>query len=307
MKAVLCTRAGTPDDLTVADLPDPVAGPGEAVVRVEAAALNFFDLLIVAGKYQYRPAFPFSPSAEFAGLVESVGPGVTAVAPGDPVIGYSAWGAARERLAIAADRLIKRPAHLDADRASGLIVTYGTSYYALKNRGALKRGETLAVLGASGGTGLATVELGRVMGARIIACASSDEKLAFARAHGADEAVNYTSENLRASLKRLGGEHGIDVVYDPIGGPFSEDALRSIAWGGRFLVIGFAAGQIPQLPLNIILLKGCDVRGVFWGLWTERDPAGHRANTADLLRRPQGDGQGCIAAMIDHGRCDIVR
>jgi NADPH2:quinone reductase len=284
MKAVLCSRAGTPDDLTVADLPDPVASPGEAVVRIEAAALNFFDLLIIAGKYQYRPAFPFSPSAEFAGVVESVGPGVTAVGPGDAVIGYSAWGAARERLAIAADRLIKRPDHLDVDRAAGLIVTYGTSYYALKNRGALQRGETLAVLGASGGVGLATVELGRAMGARIVACASSDEKLAFARAHGADETVNYTTENLRASLKRLGGEHGIDVVYDPIGGLFAEDALRSLAWGGRFLVIGFAAGEIPKLPLNLILLKCCDVRGVFWGAWTERDPAGHRANTADLLR-----------------------
>ena len=191
MKALICTGPSKPEDLTVADLPDPVAGPGEAVVRVEAAALNFFDLLIIAGKYQYKPAFPFSPGAEFAGTVESLGEGVTGFAAGDRVIGYSGWGAARQKLAIAATRLAKMPAGLDADRGCGLIVTYGTSYYALKQRGELKSGETLAVLGASGGTGLAAVELGKIMGARVIACASTDEKLAFAREHGADHGVNY--------------------------------------------------------------------------------------------------------------------
>lgn len=284
MKAILCTHAGTPDDLSLADLPDPSAGPGEAVVRIAAAALNFFDLLIVAGKYQYKPAFPFSPAAEFAGTVESLGPGVTGFAVGDRVMGYSVWGAARERLAIDASRLVKLPEGLDFDRAAGLCVTYGTSYYALKDRGGLKRGETLAVLGASGGVGLAAVELGRIMGARVIACASSDEKLAFARRHGAEHGVNYARTNLRDMLKQLGGEHGIDVVYDPVGGPYAEAALRSLAWEGRFLVVGFAAGDIPKLPLNLVLLKSCDLRGVFWGAWTERDPAGHRANTADLLR-----------------------
>src|SRR5688572_21144990 len=190
MKAVLCTRAGTPDDLEIADLPDPAAGPGEAVVRIHAAALNFFDTLIIAGKYQYKPAFPFSPAAEFAGVVETLGPGASGVAPGDRVTGYARYGAARERLAIAADRLIKLPDNLDFERAAGLSVTYGTSYYALKNRAGLKRGETLAVLGASGGVGLAAVELGKLLGARVIACASSDDKLAFARKHGADETVN---------------------------------------------------------------------------------------------------------------------
>jgi NADPH2:quinone reductase len=284
MKAVLCTRAGTPDDLTIADLPDPLAGPAEAVVRIAAAALNFFDLLIIAGKYQYKPAYPFSPSAEFAGTVESLGPGVTGLTVGDRVIGYSGWGAARERLAISADRLVKLPPDLDVDRAAGLIVTYGTSYYALKDRAALKRGETLAVLGASGGVGLAAVELGKLMGARVIACASSDDKLAFARAHGADDGVNYASGDLRDGLKRLGGDHGIDVVYDPIGGGYSEPALRSLAWEGRLLVVGFAAGDIPKLPLNLVLLKSCDVRGVFWGSWTQREPAAHRANIADLIR-----------------------
>jgi NADPH2:quinone reductase len=284
MKAVLCTRAGTPDDLAIDDLPDPVAGPGEVVVRIAAAALNFFDLLIIAGKYQYKPAYPFSPAAEFAGLVESLGPGVTAFAAGDRVAGYCGWGAARERLAIATDRLVKIPAGLDDDRAAGLSVTYGTSYYALKDRAGLKRGETLAVLGASGGVGLAAVELGALLGARVIACASSDDKLAFARAHGADESVNYAREDLRDALKRLGGEHGIDVLYDPVGGSLAEPALRSLAWEGRYLVVGFAAGDIPKLPLNLVLLKGCDVRGVFWGSWAAREPAAHRANAADLVR-----------------------
>jgi NADPH:quinone reductase len=284
MKALLCTQPGKPEDLTVADLPDPEAGRDEAVVRVESAALNFFDLLIIAGKYQYKPAYPFSPGAEFAGTIESLGPGVTGFTVGDRVIGYSGWGAARQKIAITTQRLVKMPAGLDADRASVLIVTYGTSYYALKNRGGLKHGETLAVLGASGGTGLAAVELGKLMGARVIACASSDDKIAFAKQHGADDGVNYAAADLREQLRTLGGEHGIDVVYDPIGDRYAEPALRSLAWLGRYLVVGFAAGEIPRLPLNLMLLKGCDVRGVFWGSWTERDPEGHRANMADLLR-----------------------
>jgi NADPH2:quinone reductase len=284
MKALLCTHAGTPDDLTLGDLPEPVAGPGEAVVRVEAVALNFFDLLIIAGQYQYKPAYPFSPGAEFAGTVESIGPDVSGLARGDRVIGHSGWGAAREQIAIAADKLIKMPPGLGAERAAGLIVTYGTSYYALKDRAGLKRGETLAVLGASGGTGLAAVELGKLLGARVIACASSDEKLAFAKEHGADEGLNYASADLRDGLKKLGGDHGIDVVYDPIGDRYAEPALRSLAWYGRYLVVGFAAGQIPKLPLNLVLLKSCDVRGVFWGSWTQREPEAHRANTAELVR-----------------------
>lgn len=284
MKAVLCTRPGTPDDLVLGDVPDPIAGTGEAVVKIAAVGLNFFDTLIVAGKYQYRPEFPFSPGAEFAGTVESVGAGVTAVAPGTRVMGCAKYGAARERLAIGAERLTALPDDLDFDRAAGLIVTYGTSYYALKNRAALKPGETLAVLGASGGVGLAAVELGKAMGARVIACASSDDKLDFARYHGADAAVNYARTDLRNALKELGGEHGIDVIYDPVGGVYAEAALRSIAWGGRFLVVGFAAGEIPKLPLNLALLKGCDIRGVFWGSWTERKPAEHHANMADIVR-----------------------
>ena len=283
MKAVLCTRAGTADDLELGDLPDPVAAPGEVVVKVAAVGLNFFDTLIIAGKYQYKPAFPFSPGAEFAGVVESLGAGVTGFAIGERVMGYARYGAARQRLAVAASRLVKLPDGLDYDRAAGLCVTYGTSYYALKNRGGLRPGETLAVLGASGGVGLAAVELGKLMGARVIACASSDDKLAFAKQHGADATVNYASADLRSALKELGGEHGIDVIYDPVGGAYAEAALRAIAWEGRFLVVGFAAGEIPKLPLNLVLLKSCDVRGVFGGSWTEREPEQHRANMNEMM------------------------
>jgi NADPH:quinone reductase len=284
MKAILCTRFGSPDELALAEIPEPEAAPGEAVVRVRAAALNFFDTLIIAGKYQFKPPFPFSPTAEFAGVVESVGAGVAELAPGDRVMGYMGWGAAREKVAVPAQQLVKLPAGLDFERAAGLTVTYGTTLYALRERAALKGGETLLVLGASGGTGLATIELGKMMGARVIAAASSAEKLTFAREHGADEAVNYAEEDLRAALKRLGGEHGIDVVYDPVGGAYAEPAVRSLAWQGRYLVVGFAAGEIPKIPLNLVLLRGCDIRGVFWGSWTKREPLQQRGLMADIAR-----------------------
>ena len=283
MKALLCTRYGTPDDLEIADIADPTPGPGEAVVRVAAAALNFFDTLIIAGKYQFKPEMPFSPAAEFAGTVEKLGDGMTSVKIGDRVLGYLVHGAARERVVIAAERLIRVPDAVDDDHAAGICITYGTTLYALKDRAKLKPGETLAVLGASGGVGLAAVELGKLMGARVIACASSPEKIAFAREHGADEGIDYKAEDLKEALRRVTGGRGADVIYDPVGGAYSEAALRSIAWLGRFLVVGFAAGEIPKLPLNLVLLKGCDVQGVFWGSWIERDKAGHRANTEQLL------------------------
>jgi NADPH2:quinone reductase len=283
MKALLCTRFGTPDDLELADIADPKPGPGAAVVRIAAAALNFFDTLIIAGKYQTKPPMPFSPAAEFAGTVESIGPGVSALRVGDRVLGYAGYGAARERIALAADRLVKIPDGVDFNRAAGLCVTYGTTLHALKDRARLKPGETLAVLGASGGVGLAAIELGKLMGARVIACASSAEKIKFACEHGADDGIDYGKDDLKEALRRVTDGRGADVIYDPVGGPYSEAALRSIAWLGRFLVIGFAAGEIPKLPLNLVLLKGCDVLGVFWGSWIERDPAGHRANTEQLL------------------------
>ncbi|MGB7689627.1 MAG: NADPH:quinone oxidoreductase family protein, partial [Pseudolabrys sp.] len=213
----------------------------------------------------------------------ALGVGVTQIAVGDRVMAYTSYGAARERIAISADRVIKIPDKLGVDRAAGLCVTYGTTLHALKDRAGLKAGETLAVLGASGGAGLAAVELGKLMRARVIACASSAEKIAFARKHGADDGIDYGSEDLKDALRRVTQGRGADVIYDPVGGAYAEAALRSIAWKGRFLVVGFAAGEIPKLPLNLVLLKGCDVLGVFWGSWIERDPGGHRANTEQLL------------------------
>src|SRR3954451_9577455 len=259
-------------------------GKGEVVVAIKAAALNFFDTLIIAGKYQVKPPFPFSPAFEFAGIVERVGANVSGVAAGDRVLGYGGFGAAREKMAISAQRMVKIPDVLDFDRAAGITVIYGTTLHALKDRAKLKAGETLAVLGASGGTGLAAIELGKLMGARVIACASSDEKLAFARERGADDVINYANEDIKEGLRRVTGGKGVDVIYDPVGGKYAEPALRSIAWQGRFLVVGFAAGDIPKLPLNLVLLKGCDVLGVFWGAFIDRDPDGHRANIDKLLR-----------------------
>jgi NADPH2:quinone reductase len=283
MKALLCTRYCTPEELELADIAEPTAGPGEAVVRVRAAALNFFDTLIIAGKYQHKPPFPFSPAAEFAGEIESVGAGVAGFAPGDRVIGNIGWGAAREKIAVATDKLVAMPAGLDFDRAAGLTVIYGTTMHALNDRAKLKAGETLAVLGAAGGTGLAAVELGKLIGARVIACASSDDKIAFAKQHGADDGVNYAASDLKDGLRALTGGKGVDVVYDPIGGAQGEAALRGMDWGGRYLVIGFAAGDMPKLPLNLVLLRSYDVLGVYWGAWTQRDPQGHRANMTKIL------------------------
>jgi NADPH2:quinone reductase len=283
MKAILCRNFGTTRDLELADISDPVPEPGHAVVSIKAAGLNFFDILLIAGKYQVKPPFPFSPAAELAGVVEEVASDVTEVKPGDRIIGWLGHGAARERALVPADALIKIPDRLDFERAAALGVTYGTSYYALKDRAQLKAGETLAVLGASGGVGLAAIELGKLMGARVIACASSDEKLAFARQHGADDAINYATENLRDALRERTGGRGVDVVYDPVGGSLTEAAVRALDWGGRLLVIGFAAGDIPKLPLNLTLLKSCDIRGVFWGAWTRREPAAHRANMEQLV------------------------
>jgi NADPH:quinone reductase len=282
MKAVLCQRFGTPDDLVLGEVPEPLAGPGEVVAKVAMVGLNFFDTLIIAGKYQTKPPFPFSPGGEFSGVVESVGAGVSEFKAGDRVMGYTNYGAARERIAVPAAQLAKIPDALDFERAAALTVTYCTSYHALEHRARLRPNETLAVLGASGGVGLAAVELGRVMGARVIACASTDDKLAFAREHGAHEVLNYAKEGLRDGLKRLGGEHGIDVVYDPVGGAYSEQAVRSLAWEGRHLVVGFAAGEIPKLPLNLVLLKGCAVLGVFWGSWVRQSTAAYKAALAQL-------------------------
>jgi NADPH2:quinone reductase len=283
MKAVLCTRWGSPDDLELADLPEPQADRGQVVVRVAAAGLNFFDTLIIAGKYQQKPAFPFSPASEFAGVIDSVGADVVGFAAGDRVVGAIGWNAAREKLVAPVDRLTKLPADADLDRAAGLTVTYGTTLYALQNRAGLRPGETLAVLGAAGGTGLAAIEIGKLLGARVIACASSDDKVDFARRHGADIGVNYGGGDLKEALRAATDGEGVDVVYDPVGGAQSEAALRALRWAGRHLVIGFAAGDLPKFPMNIVLLKSLDILGVYWGGWAERNPAGYRAEMAQVV------------------------
>lgn len=283
MKACLCTSLGPPENLVIEDLPDPVARPGDVVVRVKACALNFFDTLITRGKYQYKPDLPFSPSAEFAGIVEAVGDGVEEFAEGDRVMGYMRWGAAREKVVVAEKDLVHLPEEVAFETAAGLSVTYGTTLHAYRDRAGLKAGETVAVLGASGGVGQAAVEIAALMGATVIACASSEDKLAFARSLGAEMTVDYSRQPLKETLKDLTDGKGVDVVYDPVGGELSEQALRATAWEGRFLVVGFAAGEIPKIPLNLVMLKGCDLRGVFWGAALDRDPAGHRRNMEELL------------------------
>lgn len=283
MKACLCKSFGPPSSLVIEEIADPVSEPGKIVVRVKACALNFFDTLIIENKYQYKPELPFSPSAEFSGIVETVGTGVTEFAPGDRVMGYVGWGAAREKVVVEANDIVRIPDSVAFETAAGLAVTYGTTLHAYRDRGDLKAGETVAVLGASGGVGQAAVEIASIMGAKVIACASSEEKLAFARSLGADLTLDYSKELLKEGLKALTDGKGVDVVYDPVGGDLAEQAVRATAWGGRFLVIGFAAGQIPKIPLNIVMLKGCDLRGVFWGAAVTRDPDANKENMKQLL------------------------
>jgi NADPH2:quinone reductase len=283
MRAVLCQALGPPEQLAVAEVPAPAPQSGQVVVRVRAAGLNFFDTLIIEGKYQYKPELPFSPAGEFAGVVARVGEGVTGARAGDRVMGYVGWGAAREEIAVDAAALARIPDGVDFATAAGLLVTYGTTIHAFRDRANLKPGETVAVLGASGGVGQAAIEVARAMGARVIACASSEDKLAFCREMGADDTVNYETADLKDELRRLTNGRGVDVVYDPVGGDQSGKALRAMAWGGRFLVIGFASGVIPKPPLNLALLKGCSIIGVFWGEHTRREPERHAANMATLL------------------------
>jgi NADPH:quinone reductase len=282
MKALICPSLGPTENLRVAEVEAPSAADGEALVEVAYAGLNFFDTLIIEGKYQVKPTPPFSPGGEFSGRVVALGPGVRGFEVGDRVMGACGYGAAAERIAIPVRRLERIPEGLALDKAAGLSVTYGTSLHALKQRAEMKPGESLLVLGASGGVGLAAVEIGKAMGARVIAGASSDEKLAFARRYGAVDTNNTASDDMRARLKELAPK-GVDVVYDPVGGALTEAALRSLAWKGRLLVIGFASGEIPRPPLNIPLLKGCDIRGVYWGEFTAREPEAHRENMSQLM------------------------
>ncbi len=283
MKALFCSEYGPLDRLAVRDLPSPRPGPGQVVVAVKAAALNFPDALMVQGLYQVRPPLPFSPGAEVAGLVKEVGAGVQGLKAGDRVIGFPGTGGFAEECVVAAERIMPLPENMDFASGAALVLTYGTSLHALQDCGRLQPGETLLVLGAAGGVGAAAVEIGKAMGARVIAAASSEDKLALARRLGADETIDYATEDLRRRTLALTGEKGVDVVYDPVGGGYTEPALRALAWRGRLLVVGFAAGEIPKIPLNLALLKERQLLGVYWGDSVRHDPAGHLRNMRQLM------------------------
>lgn len=293
MRALVCEQFGPIEDVELRELPSPQPGPGQVLIDVAAAGVNFPDLLSMQGKYQVRSEPPFTPGAELSGVVAELGDGVDAFEVGDAVIGIFAEGAFAEQCVVDAGGLFRKPPSISHEQAAGLPITYGTSYYALKQLAQLQPGETVLVLGAAGGVGTSAVQLARAMGARVIAAASTAEKLEFASQAGADELINYGDEDLRGRIKELTGGKGVDVVYDPVGGDLSEPAFRSIAWGGRFLVIGFASGTIPSLPLNLPLLKCASVIGVFWGSWIKRDPKAGAANFDEL------------AEMLNSGRLEL--
>ncbi len=291
MRAVLSKTVGGPDSLVIEEVLDPTPKAGEVVIDVRAIGVNFPDTLIIEDKYQFKPQRPFSPGGELSGVVEAVGEGVKGVRKGDRVIAMPGWGGMVERIAVKADSIIKMPDGMSFEEGAALVMTYGTSYYALKDRAQLKAGESLLILGAAGGVGAAAVELGKAMGAHVIAAASTNDKVQFALEMGADNGLIYPSgpmdkaaqKELSGELKLASGRDGPDVVYDGVGGDYCEPALRAMDWNGRYLVVGFPAG-IPSLPLNLTLLKSVSVVGVFWGAAAARDPEGHKANMADLMR-----------------------
>ena len=278
MKAVVCTKLDDFGAIVVTDAPDPAPGEHQALVEVRAASLNFPDVLMARGLYQVKPPVPFVPGTELAGIVRGVGKGVEGFATGDRVFGFAGYGGFAELCAVDTARLMKLPEGIGFEEGAAFGLTYGTALHALRDCGHLARGETLAVLGASGGTGIAAIECGKAIGATVIACASNDEKLALCREHGADQLVNYAAEDLRARLDEITGKRGVDVVFDAVGGPHTEPALRATGWRGRLLVIGFAAGEIPKIALNLALLKERSIVGVYWGDWTRREPAKHQHN-----------------------------
>ena len=281
MRALVCREFGPPSGLEVKDLPAVTPGDREVVVRVEAAGLNYPDALMVEGRYQVKPPLPFVPGMELAGVVSAVGAGVQEVHAGDPVMVAAGTGAFAEACRAPVERVYRRPASLGADVAAASLITYGTAVHALEDRARLRAGETLLVLGAAGGVGTAAIQVGKQLGATVLAAASSRAKLEVCRAAGADHVLDYGTENLRDRLKELTGGRGVDVVFDPVGGSLAEPALRGTAWGGRFLVIGFASGDIPKLPLNLTLLNERSIVGVYWGDWAQRN----RAASAEQLRR----------------------
>ena len=283
MRAVLCKELGTPESLVLEEVPGLIPGPGQVLISVQACGVNFPDTLIIQGKYQFKPDLPFSPGGEISGVVKQVGSDVDSLKIGDRVIAFSTWGGFAEELVVDQTRTVIISDKMDYEMASAFVLTYGTSYHALKDRAHLREGETLLVLGASGGVGLAAIQLGKAMGATVIAAASNPEKLSACQENGADYVINYAQDDLRQSVKEITKGRGVDVIYDPVGGSFSEKALRDMSWGGRFLVVGFAAGEIPKVPLNIPLLKGCSVVGVFWGEFTKREPDLNKQNNQELM------------------------
>ena len=313
MQALMCESFGPPEGLVLREIAVPQPDEGEVLIRVHAAGLNFPDTLIIQDKYQIKAPLPFAPGGELSGVVEAVGPGVQRLKAGDRVAALTHWGGFADYAIAQEARTTLVPETMDLDTASAFTLVYGTSHYALKQRGALKPGETVLVLGASGGTGLSAIEIAKAMGARVIAGASTAEKLAVAKAHGADELVNYAEEDLKARVKALTGGKGVDVIYDPVGDKLADPAFRTIGWEGRYLVIGFAGGGIPAIPLNLALVKGASIVGVFWGDFVARDPAGHHANMAELYamhaagklkpliseRFPMAEGGAAIRHMMD--------
>jgi NADPH2:quinone reductase len=283
MKAVLCKQHGLPDTLVVEEIPSPKAGAKQVVITVKACGVNFPDTLIIQNKYQFKPELPFSPGGEVAGIIKEVGEGVSHLNVGDTVIAMTGWGGFAEEVLTDASRVFPVPPVFDFKTAATFAYVFGTSYHALKDRAQLKEGETVLVLGASGGVGLAAVQLAKVMGAKVIAAASTEAKLEVCSQYGADAIVNYSDDNWREQVKVLTEGKGVDVVYDAVGGHYAEPALRSMAWNGRYLVVGFAAGDIPKIPLNLPLLKGCAVVGVFWGEFATRQKKDNQANMMQLF------------------------
>lgn len=283
MKALLCTQFGLPETLAVQEIPEPIPGPNQILIAVEACGINFPDVLIIQNKYQFKPELPFAPGGEVAGKILAMGDQVQGYQVGQDVLALCGWGGFAEKVAVDADRVFSLPPGLSAEVAATTLYTYGTSYHALKDRANLQPGETLLVLGAAGGVGLAAVELGKLMGAKVIAAASSAEKLALCREKGAELTINYETEDLKTRIKELTDGKGVDVVYDPVGGKFTESALRGMAWKGRYLIVGFANGDIPQIPMNLPLLKGCSIMGVFWGQFSKVEAKASFQNIRQLV------------------------
>lgn len=283
MKAILCKEFGSPNLLILEEIPDPTPAPNQVLIAVEACGVNFPDALIIQNKYQFKPELPFSPGGEVAGKVIDLGTEVTNFQIGQSVLALCGWGGFAEKVAVDANRVFALPTGLPSKIAATTLYTYGTSYHALKDRANLQPGETLLVLGAAGGVGLAAVELGKLMGAKVIAAASSEEKLALCQEKGADLTINYEMEDLKSRIKELTGGKGVDVVYDPVGGKYTESAVRSMAWKGRYLIVGFADGEIPQIPMNLPLLKGCSIIGVFWGQFSTLEAKVSFQNTQQLM------------------------